>query len=70
MSTNTNNNGAQRDSTRFVALFQKARGEVKAGKCHDALATLAALDTESLKPGMEGERAKLERYRKELSELD
>jgi GWxTD domain-containing protein len=42
-----------------VALFQRARGEVKAAKYSDALATLAALDAESRKPGMEAERAKL-----------
>ena len=43
-----------------VALFQKARAEVKARKFSDALTTLAALDSESKKPGMEAERAKLE----------
>jgi GWxTD domain-containing protein len=43
-----------------VALFQKARAEVKARKFSDAMTTLAALDAESRKPGMEAERAKLE----------
>jgi GWxTD domain-containing protein len=42
-----------------ISLFQKARSEVKAGKYADALTTLAALDAESRKPGMEAERAKL-----------
>ncbi len=30
MSTNNNNNGVQRDSTRFVALFQKAHSHIAA----------------------------------------
>lgn len=43
-----------------VALFQRARQEVKSGRFSEALATLSSLDTESRKPGMEEERRKLQ----------
>jgi GWxTD domain-containing protein len=44
----------------LVELFQKAKGQVKAGSWAPALSTLDALDAESRKPGAESQRAQLE----------
>src|SRR5450432_1206566 len=43
-----------------VELFQKAKGQVKAGSCDDALKTLDALDVETAKPGHEAERKQVD----------
>jgi len=43
-----------------MELFQKAKAQVKSASYEDALKTLAALDTETAKPGHEAERKQVE----------